>query len=254
MARSRNLGDVLHYFIPEDEQSAARERASRDGARDEPAPAPPAPAPRICVPASPERLLWCALALELAGALAAERGRAQVVAAFPGSPLLPEVPGVTLDARERATAELAEALAQIGADAPALVLERPERIAALLAGPARAGIDAVLLPVDGASWGVARALRLLRELAPALAGTRVLTWVVGADSGSDAVTLGERLAAAARRQHGLDVEVAPALPRDPALYRALLHGESVHASDDGTSAGARELRALSRRLGARRAA
>jgi len=253
LARSRNLGDVLHYFIPEDEQSAARARA-REAGRDESAPATPGPAPRICLPASPERLLWCALALELAGALAAERGQARVLAAFPASPLLPEVPGVRVDARERAPGELAEAIAQAPADEPVLALERPEQLAAFLSGPQRALIDAVLLPVDGASWGVARALRLLRELAPALAGTRVLTWVVGADSGSDAAALGERLASAARRQHGLDVEVAPALPRDPALYRALLRGESVHASDDGTSAGARELRALSRRLGARRAA
>ena len=252
MARSRNLGDVLHYFIPEDEQTAARAR-TRESAAEPHAPeaAPRGPAPRICVPASPERLLWCALALELAGALAAERGQARVLAAFAASPLLPEVPGVRVDARERAPAELADLLADVPADEPALALERPERIAALLS---RARVDAVLLPVDGASWGVARALRLLRELAPALAATRVLTWVVGADSASDAAALGERLASAARRQHGLDVEVAPALPRDPALYRALLRGESVHASDDGTSAGARELRALSRRLGARRAA
>lgn len=252
MARSRNLGDVLHYFIPEDEQTAARARTRESAAEpNTPEAGRRGPAPRICVPASPERLLWCALALELAGALAAERGQARVLAAFAASPLLPEVPGVRVEARECASAELADLLADVPADEPALALERPERIAAFLN---RARVDALLLPVDGASWGVARALRLLRELAPALAGTRVLTWVVGADSASDAAGLGERLASAARRQHGLDVEVAPALPRDPALYRALLRGESVHASDDGTSAGARELRALSRRLGGRRAA
>jgi hypothetical protein len=254
LARSKNLGDVLHYFIPEDEQSAALSR-SRERAAEGRQPEPGAgPAPRICVPAAPERLLWCALALELAGALAAERGLARVLAGFDASPLLPDVPGVRLDARERATADLANALAEVPPEEPALALERPERISALLTGPQHARFDAVLLPVDGAAWGVARALRLLRELAPALTGTRVLTWVVGADSRSDAAALGERLASAARRQHGLDVEVAPALPRDPALFRALLRGESVHASDDGTSAGARELRALSRQLGARRAA
>ena len=83
------------------------------------------------MPASPERLLWCALALELAGALAAERGQARVLAAFAASPLLPEVPGVRIEARERAPAELADLLADVPADEPALVLERPERIAAL---------------------------------------------------------------------------------------------------------------------------
>jgi len=116
------------------------------------------------------------------------------------------------------------------------------------------GLDALLLPVDASPAGVARALRMLRELAPALAGVRVCAWVVGASTALEATELGERLAAAARRQHGLAIEVAPALPRDPALFRALLRGESLHASDDGSGAGARELRALSRSLSPRRAA
>jgi hypothetical protein len=251
----KNLGDVLHYFIPEDEQSHALGRAAE---RDEPADESElelhGPAPRICVPASPERLLWCALALELAGALASERGSARVEASFPTSPLLPVVPGVRLVARAREPAALAAALAEIPRGEPTLLLERPAQLAQLLARPECALLDGLLLPVDASASGVARALRLLREIAPALAGVRVFAWVVGARSALEASELAERLASAARRQHGLEVELAPALPSDPALFRALLRGESVHATDDGTSAGARELRALSRRLGARRAA
>ncbi len=251
MAR-KNLGDVLHYFIPEDEQSAARERES------EAAPEPVLPlhgrAPRICLPAGPDRLLWCALALELAGALASESGSARVEVGFPASPLWPSVPGVRLAARAREPEALAAALAEIPSAEPVLVLERPERLAAFLARPERALLDGVLLPVDASSSGVGRALRLLREVAPALVRMPVLAWVIGARTAREASDLAERLAAAARRQHALDVEVAPALPSDPALFRALLRGESVHASDDGTSPGARELRALSRRLALRRAA
>ncbi|HXZ84517.1 MAG TPA: hypothetical protein VEI82_03410, partial [Myxococcota bacterium] len=215
--------------------------------------APAGPAPRVCLPAAPERLLFCALALELAGALAAEQGSARVEASFALSPLLPEVPGVRLGAAERSPAELASALDAIPAHEPALALVRPEQLGELVRRAGRT-LDALLVPVDGSAAGVVRALRLLREISPALAGVRVFAWVVAARSAPEGAALGERLASAARRQHGLAVEVAPALPHDPALFRALLHGQSVHTSDDGSGAGARELRALSRSLAARRAA
>jgi hypothetical protein len=247
----KNLGDVLHYFIPEDEQTEARARAAAEPERTEEV-GFRGPAPRVCLPAAPERLLWCALALELAGALAAERGSARVEASFATSPLLPDVPGVRLHAEPRSPAALADAVAALPSDEPAIALERPERLAELLARGRL--FDGVLLPVDASQSGVARSLRLVRELAGALAGVRVLAWVVGASTPLEAAELGERLASAARRQHGLDVEVAPALPRDPALFRALLRGESLHASSDGGGVGARELRALSRSLGTARAA
>jgi hypothetical protein len=253
----KNLGDVLHYFIPEDEQSEARQRAaarSDASASHDRALEPVGPAPRVCVATGPERLLWCALALELAGALASERGSARVEAPFPASPLLPAVPGVQVLARQREPAELASALAAGSNEEPVLALVRPEQLGAFLSGNAKTFLDGVLLPVDASPAGVARALRVLREIASAVAGVRVLAWLVGARSEAEASELGERLAGAASRQHGLTVEVAPALPSDPALFRALLRGESVHVRDDGTSAGARELRALSRRLALRRAA
>lgn len=255
MARSKNLGDVLHYFIPEDEQSAAREQAAASAARSEPASHPAeGPAPRVCVATGPERLLWCALALELAGTLAAERGSARVEASFATSPLLPSVPGVRVTACERGPAELAAALAGGELQEAVIALERPDRLAPLLGSAARDFLDGVLIPVDASAAGVARALRVLREIAPALSGVRALAWLVGARAEREAADLGERLASAVRRQHGLEIEVAPALPSDPALFRALLHGESMHVTDDGSSAGARELRALSRRLALGRAA
>ena len=257
MAR-KNLGDVLHYFIPEDEQSEARARTDDSPEAEALASAEPPPGegppPRVCIATGPERLLWCALALELAGALAAERGSARVEAPFRLSPLLPVVPGVRIAALERSPGELAGALAAGEIEEPVVALERPDRLAQLLSGPARTFLDGILIPVDASAAGVARALRVLREIAPALAGARVLAWLVGGRTALEATELGERLVGAARRQHGIDVEVAPALPSDPALFRALLHGESVHVRDDGTSAGARELRALSRRLALGRAA
>jgi hypothetical protein len=198
--------------------------------------------------------LWCALALELAGALAAESGSARVEASFPGSALWPSVPGVRVTAEARDSESLARALAGSPSDEPVLVLQRADQIAELLTRPERALLDGVLLPVDASAPGIARALRLLREIAPALAGMPVLAWVVGARTTREASELAARLASAARRQHGIEVVVVPALASDPALFRALLRGESVHASDDGTGAGARELRELCRWLAPRRAA
>jgi len=252
----KNLGDVLHYFIPEDEQTEARARESETLADPEPEPAPrrAGPGVRVCVPAGPERLLWCALALELAGALAAESGCARVEASFPASALWPLVPGVRVTAEPRDSEAVARALAESPSEEPVLVLQRSQQVAELLARPERALLDGVLLPVDASAPGIARALRLLREIAPALEGIPVLAWVVGARTAREASDLATRLAAAARRQHGIDVQVVPALASDPALFRALLRGESVHASDDGTGAGARELRELSRWLAPRRAA
>lgn len=255
MAR-KNLGDVLHYFIPEDEQTQARAREAEAPGPSTPAPEPrrAGPAPRVCIAAGPERLLWCALALELAGALAADAGSARVEASFPASPLWPAVPGVRVGAVTRDSVSLASALAGAPSEEPLLLVAPAEQVTSLLGRPERALLDGLLLPVDASASGMARALRLLRELAPALDRMPVLAWVIGAPSAREASELGARLASAARRQHGLDVEVAPSLPTDPALFRALLRGESVHASDDGTSPGARELRALSRRLSVRRAA
>ena len=76
--RRRDLGDVLHYFISEDEQREARQRRIDGGA-------PPA---CWCLPATPERPLSCAVAVDLA--VAAERNglRAEILAPFSQSQVL----------------------------------------------------------------------------------------------------------------------------------------------------------------------
>ncbi len=245
MAR-RNLGDVLHYFISEEEQREAREAAD---ARERPRSASASRAARYGLPADPDRPLTCSLALELAGGMIAEAHGACVISSFPASPLLPRVPGVVWQISE----DPAEALAAVPDDVPAIAIESPARLGAMLGRIPTDGLDAVLLPVELAPWGLGKTLGFLREYAPALTNRRVLALVVGSDSPAAAAELIGRLAAASRRQYGVEIELLGGLTRDAASYRLLLRGESLHALEAG-SATARDLRALCQRLGQRLAA
>lgn len=241
MAR-RNLGDVLHYFISEEEQAEAR-NAARGRTQ------PPSRAPRYCLPADPERPLACTLALELAGGMAAELGSARVLATFPQSRLLPLVPGV----RWEVAPDLADALAAAPPDEPLIAVERPDQLGVLLGRLPADALDGIVISVEAAAWGLARTLGFLRALAPALAGMRVLGLVVGAQTPAEASELGARLSGAARRQHGIEVESLGELTRDAESYRVLLRGESLHALGEGSET-AQSLRALCQRLSAPRAA
>jgi hypothetical protein len=114
-------------------------------------------------------------------------------------------------------------------------------------------LDGVLLPVDAAPWGLGKTLGFLRELAPALAGRRVLGLVVGSANPEAAAGLVARLSAAARRQHGVEIELLGELARDAESYRSLLRGESLHALGAGERDRAEPARAVSAAC-ARRAA
>jgi hypothetical protein len=237
----RNLGDVLHYFISEEEQASARSaaegRARESHARDG----------GILIPASPDRPVSCALALELAGAIAPQR--AEVLASFARSPLTPPVPGV----RWVEVEDLAAALGDARGAPPALVVERPARLGALLERVAVRLLDSLVLPVTAAPLGLARALGFLRGLQPALAGRRVLVLTLGAQSEAAGAELASRLASAAQRQLGLRVERLGELAFDAAGYRSLLHGESLQVGA-AQSASSHALRELGARLAGRAAA
>jgi hypothetical protein len=242
----RNLGDVLHYFISEEEQREAR-GAARSSER--PAQATSARAPRYCLPAEPDRPLTCSLALELACGMTTELRGARVISSFPPSRLLPSVPTVCWQVSD----DLAEALTAAPGDLPTIAVERPARLGALLGRLPENALDGVVLPVEAAAWGIGKMLGFLRELAPALANQRVLGLVVGAGTPSAASELIAVLAAAARRQHGVEIELLGQLARDAESYRSLLRGESLHALG-AESATAQSLRALCQRLSQRLAA
>ena len=245
MAR-RNLGDVLHYFISEEEQREARSAAQ---ARERPMKPAQTRAPRYCLPADPERPLTCSLALELASGMAGEASSARVQSSFAPSPLLPRVSGVRWEVSD----DLSAALASVPGDEPAITVERPARLGALLGRIFVGDLDGVVLPVEAAPWGLGKALGFLREFAPALESRRVLGLVVGAASHEAAANLIGRLSGAARRQHGVEIELLGELARDAESYRSLLRGESLRALG-AESATAQSLRALCQRLSQRLAA
>jgi hypothetical protein len=238
VARNRNLGDVLHYFISEEEQREARLAAN-----------PPTRAPRYCLPADPERPLSCSLALELAGGMVGSGGSARVLSTFAPSRLVPRVAGVRWDV----VIDLADALAAAPGSEAVIAVERPANLGALLGQLPADALDGVVLPVEAAQWGLGKTLGYLRGLAPALTGRRVLGLVVGAASPDAARELIARLASAMQRQHGVEIEFLGELARDAESYRSLLRGDSLHGLGDESTT-AQSLRALCQRLSQRLAA
>jgi len=242
----RTLGDVLHFFISEEEQAEARRGAEAGASR--PTRGAETTTGAILLPASPDRPLSCALALELASTLV-PTGSPEIAASFAPSPLAPRVPGV----RWTEVADLGEMLTRPRATPPALVVERPTRLAPLLERVSPRVLDALVLPVAAAPAGLAQALGFLRALAPVLGRRRVLVLALGARTDAAGAELAARLGGAAERQLGLHVERLGELAFDAAGYRSLLRGEPLQTSASD-SASAHALRALGARLAARAAA
>ncbi len=240
--RRRGLEDVLHHFIPEDEQREARERVQGSVAD-------PAVGRRVrwCIPLRSERPLALSLAVDLGAALAG-RGRAAIVAPFPSGPLIQVPSRVLWRGFDPGDAEgLTCALTELPDDASALVLLAPEQLEQALAGLAPGLLDGLLLPVDATPWGLAQALGWLRTLPASASDLRLAAVVVAASNARAADDLGARLCAAARRQLRLELEWLGEVARDPASFRALLHGVPVVELDAGARS-ARSLQALARRL------
>jgi hypothetical protein len=243
-ARRRGLGDVLHYFISEEEQERARQ-AARPGASEC---GPRAPV-RWALCADPSRPLRAALAVDLAAALA----RHGLVTRL----LSPVPPGLGAGATalwdvvpdpDEAVRRLA-ALAPLAEPAAALLV-----LPASLLGPwlralgASLAIDGVLVPVDPGERGIANAAELLRALPRPLPARRLATLVLGARDDAMAHEVERRLAAAAP-----DLEPRPeplgALPHDPARFRSLLNARPL-AEVDAAAASARRISDVSHKLGA----
>jgi hypothetical protein len=240
---ARGLGDVLHFFIPEDEQRRARERlVAQGGAR--------RPGPRWCFVAAPERPALCALAIDLTAALATSGSGATLLAPFGRTPVLPRASGVCWEMAGEGDAglgTLARRLDSQPASRAVVLLVPPGSLRALLEQPAARALDGLLVPVDASARGVARTLGWLHAAGHAVERMRIGLLVIGAPSADRAAALGEQLERAARRELGLEVQVLGNLERDEASYRSLLHGRSVVELDSASRASS-SLRALSDRL------
>ncbi len=266
--RRRGLGDVLHYFISDEEQAQAR---ARSGTRDLEPPGPDAPggdpelpepslasglrepsqlaanAARWCIPASPDRPLSCLLATELAAALARHAGRSLILAPFVPTPRPPRAAGVSWRAFAAQPDALGRELDRVADGVAVLIALPPRELPECLAGLGAERIDGLILPLDARSDGASRALALLRRLASRAPELAIGVVIVDAADESAEAWAFERLAHAARRQLGVSVERLGAIPNDPARYRSLLLGVSLLELGDDCPA-ARGLEALGSRL------
>ena len=273
--RRRGLGDVLHYFISDEEQAQAR---ARSAARDQEPPGPDAargdpelPGPpvlsglrersdlaeelaelprngtRWCLPASPDRPLSCLLATELAAALARHAGRSLILAPFVPMPRPPRAAGVSWHAFAAEPDALGRELDRVADGVAVLIALPPRELPECLAGLGAGRVDGLILPLDAQSDGASRALALLRQLASRAPDLAIGVVIVDAVDATAEAWAFERLAHAARRQLGVSVERLGAIPNDPARYRSLLLGVSLLELTDDCPA-ARGLEALGSRL------
>ncbi len=196
--------------------------------------------------ASPRRPLSCALALDLAAVLSRGGTETRILA-----PCQSEVcPHASTTWSTFASGEpdgLRDALKELPAGSNTLLLTSPERLGSVLAELDRGLLAGVLLPVDAAPWGLARALRWLRNCATGSHGVRIGAVIVAAESRDRANELYRKLASAAQRQIGLEVENFGELRRDSASFRSLLRGVPVLDLDAGAGS-SRSLAMLGRRL------
>ena len=256
--RSRGLGDVLHYFIAEDEQRESRDRAHRDRAHRDRAHRDDVDPPRETqcwvLPTAPDRPLSCTVALELA--VAATRGGfpARVFAPFPKEQLLlhsADVRWQELPADETGSRLAREIRDALSSETPGMGLDllvlRPKQLCSVLPELGDERLAGVLLPIDAVPGGAAQTLAWLRQLPPMADGLRIGAMVIGAREREEARELFTKVHRAVSRQLGLRVEDLGELLRDPASFKALLRGVPV-VEFDPDALSAQSLLALSRRL------
>jgi hypothetical protein len=242
----RTLDDVFDYFVPIEEQRAARRpKAGQEGGKTDASPAQPAREPlRWCLAIDPERLLHCAFAVDLAAGLARDGRPARIVSTFERPRLAPGG-----DWRVAEPAGLA-ALLESSADDHAIAVVRPDEVPRVVTA---LRFDGLILASDTRADGLRDALGQLRRLRPP-EGMRIGVVLLGATPHEASAAFG-KLERAARRQLGRSLEALGSLQADETSRRALLHGRPTLEVDAGAaSTSAKQILALCERLRTREAA
>jgi hypothetical protein len=243
-ARRRGLGDVLHYFISEEEQDEARRASAAEGER-----AGPGDRVRWLLCAEPARPLSCALAFDLAAGLRARGVPTEILSPFSPPFAYAEPSEISWRVLPEPSRAL-EALDAVRPGAGALLLLPVSELRAWLRGLASRGLlEGILVSVDAGTRGLPHAMATLRELPQPLPARRIAALVVGAADESEAGRVFRRLGGAAARQLGIDLEPLGGLAHDRASFRSLLRGRPV-LEVDADSASARCVQAVSVRLAA----
>jgi hypothetical protein len=222
----RNLEDVFDYFVPPDEQRAAREKVDAPAESLAPTPRTPTSTPtRWCLATQPERLLSCALVVDLVAGLARDGRPALVLSSFARPALVPRCEWEEVTAGESGPGpELAAALDE-HPGAHVVVAVRPEELPGVIAATGAARLGGVMLAADTRPGGLRGALGQFRRIR-APAALRMGTVLIGATD-SEASGAFRVLEGAARRQLGRAVEALGALRDDDSSRRALLRGQST---------------------------
>lgn len=174
--------------------------------------------------ANPERPLSVAFAGDLAAALARSGHPVRVVAPFKAP--FPESESIVWIAGGEPD-ELCRAARETPPGSSLLVIQSAAKMAPWLEqvpGDRVAGVDALLLPVEAAEWGIEEARATLREVADAAGSLRIAVLILSAPGPDAVASLFGRLAASARGEFGLELELAGKFERDRASFRALLRG------------------------------
>ncbi len=245
----RGLEDVFDYLVPPEEQRAALEGAASPA----PAVVTAGPPVRWCLPAEPDRLLACALAVELAAGLVRAGRPAGVIATFARPRLAPRAEGVEWETVTPGDtgpgAALATSLdARPGADA--IVAAPPGELPGVLRELGARRVEGLLLAVDARPAGLRSALGQLRRISPARE-LRIGAVLLGT-ADADAESAFRVVDGAARRQLGRALEPLGALCADATSYRALLQGRPA-VELDRESPASRQLLALCGKLRSRSA-
>ena len=236
----RNLEDVFDYFVPVEEQRAAREKRARSAPKPQSAGSPT----RWCVATEPERLLSCTLAVDLATGLARDGRPALVLSSFERPALVPRGDWKSVVAGTSGPGpELAAALDE-QPEAHVIVAVRPDELAGVVRTLGSARLDGLMLAADARPGGLRGALGQLRRVA-APADLRIGTVLIGA-SESEALSAFRVLEGAARRQLGRGVEALGALCADEASGRALLQGQPTLEVDPESESALRILELCTR--------
>ena len=149
----RTLEDVFDYFVPVEEQRAALAKATKRTR------SPAGPVTRWCLAVDPERLLRCALAVDLAAGLARDGREALVVSSFERPRLAPQADWRVADL------DGLGALLDAHPEAHAIVAVRADEVAGALAALGAARLAGVLLSIDPRPLGLRGAVGQFRRLA-----------------------------------------------------------------------------------------
>lgn len=252
-ARSRGLEDVLHFFIPEDEQRRARASrrlasSGRDGSKSRKG---AFSGGCYVLAADPRRPLAAALAVDLITALGAPGAGRKILSVEP--PPIPWRDSGAVPWRQVLTPGAARsALAREPEDRTCLLALAPRELSEWLPalGPPDC-VDGLLLAIEAGERSFETLRSVLSEVSRRVANLAPVRWIGAIAMGAADPEIGQqslhRAAELTRSILGRELRQLGGFPHDRATNRSLLRGQPIFEVD-ANSASARCLRQIALEL------